>query len=493
MRNQVQLITYADRLGGTIRELRQVLEGPLQGLFGGVHLLPFYTPIDGADAGFDPTDHTEVDPRLGTWEDVAALADHLDLMADLIVNHISAQSAQFRDFLHHGERSPYAGMFLTFDRVFPDGATEQDLLRVYRPRPGLPLTDVTLADGSRRIMWTTFTSAQIDLDVSDPTTITCLRSILDRFAEAGVSIVRLDAVGYAVKTPGTSSFVTTETRAFIDELSSWATERGIEVLVEIHSHYEHQIEIASHVDRVYDFALPPLVLHALFTGDAAPLRRWLEVRPTNAVTVLDTHDGIGVRDVGRDVTDPQRAGLLDDDQIDALVGQIHDHTRGASRLATGEAASNVDLYQVNSTFYDALGRDDRAYLLARLLQFFVPGVPQVYYVGLLAGENDLELLASTGVGRDVNRRRYTGDDLRAALQKPVVRDLLTLIRFRNAHPAFDGEWSFASTGADDITMAWRQGPHEVTMTASLASRDVEISYTENGEVHTVSEIAHLGW
>ena len=493
MRNQVQLITYVDRLGGTLPQLRQLLRGPLAGLFGGVHLLPYFTPIDGADAGFDPTDHTEVDARLGTWDDVATLADDSELMADLIVNHISAQSPQFRDFLQHGERSAFAGMFLTFDRVFPDGATEQDLLRVYRPRPGLPLTDVTLADGSRRIMWTTFTAAQIDLDVHDPGTISYLRSILDRFAEAGVRIVRLDAVGYAVKTPGTSSFVTPETREFIDQLSSWADERGIEVLVEIHSHYEHQIEIARQVDRVYDFALPPLVLHALFTGDAGPLLRWLEVRPTNAVTVLDTHDGIGVRDVGRDATDPERAGLLDDDQIDALVEQIHDNSDGASRLATGEAASNVDLYQVNSTFYDALGRDDRAYLLARLLQFFVPGVPQVYYVGLLAGENDLELLASTGVGRDVNRRHYRADDLRAALEKPVVRDLLTLIRFRNAHPAFDGAWSLTSNGGDGITMAWRQGPHEVTMTASLASRDVEIAYTDDGEVHTVSDIAHLDW
>jgi sucrose phosphorylase len=492
MRNRVQLITYADRLGGTLHGLGELLRGPFAGLFGGVHLLPYFTPIDGADAGFDPTDHTEVDPRLGTWDDVAAIAEHLDVMSDLIVNHISAQSPQFLDFLHDGERSPFAGMFLTFDRVFPDGATEQDLLRVYRPRPGLPLTDVTLADGSRRIMWTTFTSQQVDLDVNDPSTVDYLRSILDRFANAGVKIVRLDAVGYAVKTPGTSSFVTTETRAFIDQLSSWAAERGIEVLVEIHSHYEHQIEIAGQVDRVYDFALPPLVLYSLFTGDLAPLLRWLEVRPTNAVTVLDTHDGIGVRDVGRDATDPQRAGLLDDGQIDALVEQIHENTDGASRLATGEAASNVDLYQVNSTFYDALGRDDRAYLLARLLQLFVPGVPQVYYVGLLAGENDLDLLASTGVGRDVNRRHYDLDALQVALAKPVVRDLLTLIRFRNTHPAFDGEWACTSDGADGITMTWRHGPHEATMTANPATKDVEICYTENGETVTVPDVGQLG-
>jgi sucrose phosphorylase len=157
---------------------------------------------------------------------------------------------------------------------------------------------------------------------------------------------------------------------------------------------------------VYDFALPPLVLHALGSGDGAPLGRWLEIRPRNAVTVLDTHDGIGVVDVGADSSDRTLFGLLAPDDIDRLVESIHAGSQGSSRLATGAAASNLDLYQVNCTYYDALGGDDARYLLARLLQFFTPGIPQVYYVGLLAGSNDMELLARSGVGRDVNRHHY---------------------------------------------------------------------------------------
>ena len=491
MRNQVQLIAYADRLGGTIRDLSDLLTGPLAGLFAGVHLLPFFTPIDGADAGFDPTDHTEVDPRLGSWEDLAALGRSVPVMADLIVNHISTASPQFQDFLARGEDSAYAGMFLTFDRVFPEGATEHDLLRLYRPRPGLPFTDVTLHDRTRRIVWTTFTSAQVDLDVEHPVTVAYLQSILDRFADAGVRMVRLDAVGYAVKTPGTSCFVTPETHRFIEEVGQWATQRDLEVLVEIHSHYERQISIARHVDRVYDFGLSPLVLHGLFTGDTGPLLRWLEIRPTNAVTVLDTHDGIGVRDVGRDVTHPKRPGLLGEAEIDALVERIHEHTGGDSRKATGAAASNVDLYQVNSTYYDALAREDRAYLLARLLQLFTPGVPQIYYVGLLAGHNDMELLASSGVGRDVNRHRYSPEELERALARPVVADLLTLIRFRNAHPAFEGTWSCGSDGPGELAMRWTHGPHEATLRADLASRDVEVSFTHEGTRRTVTEVRGL--
>src|SRR5579884_3913977 len=137
MKNEVQLIAYADRLGGTLRGLLALLDGPLSGLFGGLHLLPFFHRIDGADAGFDPVDHMAVDARLGSWSDVRALASRIDLMADVIVNHISTASPQFRDFARRGAQSPYDGMFLTLDSIFPDGARERDLLRIYRPRPGL--------------------------------------------------------------------------------------------------------------------------------------------------------------------------------------------------------------------------------------------------------------------------------------------------------------------------------------------------------------------
>jgi hypothetical protein len=132
MKNQVQLITYVDRLsGGGFRALNSLLGGQLAGLFGGAHVLPFFTPIDGADAGFDPVDHTRVDDRMGSWEDVLALSSTVELVADLIVNHVSSASPQFVDFSQKGTASKYAGMFLTFERVFPEGARESDLLGIY--------------------------------------------------------------------------------------------------------------------------------------------------------------------------------------------------------------------------------------------------------------------------------------------------------------------------------------------------------------------------
>ena len=263
--------------------------------------------------------------------------------------------------------------------------------------------------------------------------------MLEQLAAAGAAMVRLDAVGYAVKTAGTSCSLTPETLAFVAELTGWARELGLDVLVEVHAHYERQVALASAVDRVYDFALPPLVLHALHTGDAAPLGRWLEIRPANAITVLDTHDGIGVVDVGADQSDPSLAGLLDPTEIDRLVEAVHAASDGGSRLATGSAASNVDLYQVNCTFYDALGRDDARYLVARALQLSSPGSRRRTTSACWPGPTTSSCWPARASGDAAYRHHYGDKEIGAALEQPVVAALARLIRFRNAHPAFGGE------------------------------------------------------
>ena len=147
MKNQIQLITYIDRLGcKNINELNALFKNEFKGLFGGVHLLPFFYPIDGEDAGFDPIDHQLVDPRLGDWKDLNTLSEEVDIMADVIVNHISAKSRQFKDYIDKGNKSKYASMFLSFDKVFPNGASESDLLTISRPRFGFPFTVFKLGD-----------------------------------------------------------------------------------------------------------------------------------------------------------------------------------------------------------------------------------------------------------------------------------------------------------------------------------------------------------
>jgi sucrose phosphorylase len=488
VKNQVQLVTYVDRLGGGgLDELRALLAGPLQGLFGGVHLLPFFHPIDGADAGFDPIDHTQVDPRLGDWAALKRLAAETDVMADVIVNHVSTGSPQFRDFAERGAASPHAGMFLTLDAVFPRGATALDLLAIYRPRPGLPFTVAALAGGERRILWTTFTPQQADIDVTHPRGREYLGGILRVLAANGVRMVRLDAVGYAIKKAGGSCFMMPETYQFIAAFAAEAKALGVEVLVEIHSYFQRQIEIARHVDWVYDFALPPLVLHAFHFGTALPLKRWIGMRPRNALTVLDTHDGIGIVDIGADSADRDgHPGLVPAHELEALVEHIHAASGGQSRHATGAAASNLDLYQVNCTFLDALGRDERALLMARAVQFFLPGVPQVYYVGLLGGENDMELLARTGVGRDINRRRYARAEVEAALARPFARSLGKLIRLRNEHPAFGGAFELLDSAEGCLAMRWQHGASRLVLEADFVGHTFAVFEGMAGGVRPLS-------
>src|SRR5690606_2736223 len=247
-------------------------------------------------------------------------------------------------------------------------------------------------------------------------------------------------------------FMMEETFDFIRDFARRASSHGLQVLVEIHAHHLLQMQIARHVDWVYDFALPPLILHAFFAGTARELNHWIRIRPSNALTVLDTHDGIGVIDIAADSHDPANLrGLVSDAAIERLVQQIHANSHGQSLRATGAAASNLDLYQVNCTFYDALGRDDLRYLLARAIQFFLPGIPQVYYVGLLAGTNDMALLERSGVGRDINRHHYTRAEVLDAMTRPVVADLFTLMKVRNSHPAFHGRFELIESAGPNAS------------------------------------------
>jgi len=482
MKNNVQLITYVDRLTGSgIQALDKILHEQLSGLFSGVHLLPFYYPIDGSDAGFDPIDHTQVDSRLGNWQNVKTLGESHELMADLIVNHMSAQSKEFIDVLDKGSDSPFWQLFLTKEKVFPLGINDEQQAKIYRPRPGSCFTKFLLPNNQSADFWTTFTDNQIDIDVTSNVGQAYLTRILETFSENNITIIRLDAAGYAIKKAGTSCFMLEETFEFIDQLTKKANALGIETLVEIHSYYQTQIEIAKRVDQVYDFALPPLTLHSIFSQDFTALVKWLNISPRNCITVLDTHDGIGIIDVG-----PMngKKGLLDNVEIDNLVERIHLNSAGESQKATGAAASNLDLYQVNCTYYDALAKNDYDYILARAIQFFSPGIPQVYYAGLLAEKNDMALLSKTNVGRDINRPYLDNTYLEQSLQKPITKAVINLIKLRNSSEAFNGDFTVEGDNAS-LKMAWSNDESHATLLVDLAARKASIVIDDNGNKHTV--------
>jgi sucrose phosphorylase len=191
-----------------------------------------------------------------------------------------------------------------------------------------------------------------------------------------------------------------------------------------------------------------------------------------------------VIDVGAD--SDGNPGLLAPAEIDNLVETIHKRSRGQSKQATGAAANNLDLYQVNCTFLDALGGRETEYLIARALQFFSPGIPQVYYIGLLGGRNDMELLARSGVGRDINRHYYKAAEIQSALECPMMQKQIELIRMRNTHPAFAGELRVDVPAEHEIEITWTLGKQWIRLLADLSVPSASITGTSpTGELRPI--------
>ena len=356
-------------------------------------------------------------------------------------------------------------MFLTFDRVFPDGAREADIAAFYRPRPGVPFTPYRGADGRRHLVWTTFMPTQVDIDVHHPAGIAYLERLADTLAAGGVSTVRLDAIGYAVKTPGTDSFMTAHTLEFVAEAARIIRARGMRVLVEVHAHHSQQQAIAPLVDLVYDFATPPLILHSLGTGRVDRLAEWLAVRPAErrdgarharrdrrhrrragrraAGHPVRGRDGRRLRPRGRSRPDgPLRRRIRD-----AHVGEhaAPDQCDVLQRAGRGRRAGCCSLAPCRSSC-----RANRSSTTS----------------GCSAGEDDRGALRRdrSGPRREPAPLR-TGGAAQPRCDTPVARGQLALAALRR-HPAFGGD----SAGRHPTTRAWCWRGARATASAELRVR-----------------------
>jgi sucrose phosphorylase len=477
VKNKVQLITYPDSLGGNLQTLNHALVQHFQGLFeGGVHILPPF-PSSG-DRGFAPLTYLDIEPAFGTWEDIRTISQHTNVMLDLMVNHLSRQSVWFQDFLKKGRKSAYADLFLTLDKVWSNGKPNpNDLKQVFLRRPSPFSTFTVEATGGQETVWTTFgkqdPSEQIDLDIHADATKHLLTEFMTHFSRMGVTFVRLDAVGYVIKKLGTSCFfVEPEIFEFLEWMNRLAASSGIVLLPEVHASFHIQYKLADKGYWIYDFMLPYYILEALTLRSSTHLVDYLKHRPHNQFTQLDCHDGIPVKpdlDERVSVHDARRVVdhcLENGANLSLIVSDQHKGEEG------------FDVHQIRCTYYSALDCDVDAYLTARAIQFFTPGIPQVYYVGLLAGENDSEAVERTGEGREINRHNYTADEVEKAVQKPVVQRLMKLIRFRNQFPAFEGTFSVEET-SDGFAMMWEKDTAHCQLTVNLNTRQSLIVYSNN--------------
>ncbi len=481
LKNQIMLITYSDTLGKNLKELSQVLKEHFTDAIGGVHILPFFP--SSADRGFAPMTYEQVDSQFGSWEDLP-LSDGNgkpnDLMYDFMINHLSKSSDYYKDLIARKDKSPWRDLFLRPEKVYngklPD---EEEVGIIYKRKPRAPFIEAEFEDGTREPLWCTFGEEQIDLDVNSKTGRQFIKDNLIALAKRGARLIRLDAFAYAIKKPGTNCFfVEPDIWELLDYCAAIVKPYGVTILPEIHEHYSIQLKIAEHGYYVYDFALPMLVLHGLYTGRADRIVQWMKICPRKQFTTLDTHDGIGVVDV---------KDLLTDDEMEETRDMLY--TRGANVKPKYSSAeyNNLDIYQINCSYYSALGNQDDAYLLARAVQFFAPGIPQVYYVGMLAGENDIELLEKTKEGRNINRHAYTREEVEEELKRPVVQKLMKLMRFRNSHPAFNGNLVINEGGPNhQIQLCWELGKQWARLNARLDTREFTVTYSSSDGLETCS-------
>ena len=466
LQNKIMLITYADSMGKNLKELHEVLNKYYKDAIGGVHILPFFP--SSADRGFAPMCYAKVDETFGDFSDIEKIGREYYLMFDFMVNHISAQSEYFQDFLKNKENSLYKDMFIRYKEFWKNGEpTQEQIDKIYKRKPRAPYIEAEFADGSKEKIWCTFCTEQIDLDVTKEKTREFIKNTLKEMCCHGASVIRLDAFAYALKKADTSCFfIEPDIWELLYEIENIVKEEGAEILPEIHEHYTIPMKIADKGFWIYDFALPVLTLHALYNHTGKYLKDWMEMCPMKQFTTLDTHDGIGIVDV---------KDLLPDEEIEIVKEQLYKQGANVKKIYSSEAYNNLDIYQVNTTYYSALGNNDDAYLLARAIQFFAPGIPQVYYVGMLVGSNDIELMEHTKNGRDINRHYYSKEEIEDEQDRTVVQKLKELMILRNTHPAFslDGTIEIQIDG-DRLIITRKYGSDSITLKSDLTTYRFEI-------------------
>ena len=447
----VILITYADQVTEPGRPLLQtlgeVLERYVAGAITGVHILPFF-PYS-SDDGFSVIDYTAVNPEFGTWADVEHLACSFRLMFDAVINHISAHSRWFQEFLRGNPE------FADFFIVIEEGT---DLSQVVRPRALPLLTRVQTAHPStgsvhrgERLVWTTFSTDQIDLNYANPEVLLRIIEILLLYVEKGADVIRLDAIAYLWKKIGTPCIHLEETHRVVKLLRAVLDAVAPHVILITETNVPHQENISYFGDgsdeaqMVYQFSLPPLVLHTFHTGDASHLSDWaaglgtLSDR-TTFFNFLASHDGIGVRPV---------EGILSHSEVQALVDRTLAHGGYVSYKAEPDGSQTV--YELNISYFDALSDPNaaepldlqvRRFLASQAIMLSLAGVPGVYVHSLFGSRSYHAGVEQTGRYRSVNREKFRRDRLEQALADPaslrhrVLYPYRRAIRARAAHPAF---------------------------------------------------------
>ena len=410
----------------------------------GVHVLPFF-PWS-SDDGFSVIHYREVNSELGEWAHIQTLASHYDLMADLVLNHVSRESLWFVDYLTGS--LPGRDYFIEVD---PD----TDVSQVTRPRSSPLLVPISTRRGTRHV-WATFSEDQIDLNFENPDVLLEFVGILLFYLQQGVRIIRLDAVAFLWKRLGTSCIHLPETHTVVRLLRAIVDEIAPGTLLITETNVPHAENISyfglerlakgapDEAHMVYQFALPPLLLHTLTRGEATTIQTWLNSLPVlpEQCTYLNftaSHDGIGVRPL---------EGLLPDHERDALLELMHRFGGFVSMRSNPDGSDTP--YEINITWFEAMCGTRRGpdpwqiarFLCSQAIMLSLQGIPALYIHTLTGTLNDVEGVERSGRLRSINRRRWQLDELALLLESPstpthdVFHALHRLLEQRRQEPCF---------------------------------------------------------
>jgi len=437
------LITYGDQLSSAGEKPLQTLSAfcreNLAGVIGGIHILPFYPWT--SDDGFSVTDYRKVDPALGDWNDISTMGENFRLMFDGVINHISSQSEWFKAFLNDDSR--YSDYFIVVE-------DSPDLSKVVRPRT-LPLLTIFNTPSGEKRVWTTFSDDQIDLNYQNPEVLLEILDVLLLYVEQGATFIRLDAIAYLWKEIGTSCIHLPQThqviqflRAVLDQVAPY-----VQLITETNVPHEDNLSYfgdgRNEAQLVYNFALPPLVLHTFRIGDARTLSNWAKglTLPSDHATFfnfLASHDGIGLN--------PAR-GILSTNEIDALVEKTLEYGGLVSYKHNSDGSQSP--YEMNINYFDALSNPQRdeplqlqadRFMAAQAVMLSMVGVPGIYFHSLFGSRSWRAGVDLTGRNRTINRQKF---DLAAfererndglSLRHHVFGSYAQLLRARSSSSAF---------------------------------------------------------
>lgn len=561
--NGVMLNAYPDSIGTSLSDTVRMLQmTEFKDVFSLFYVLPTFFNSD-LDRGFSVIDY-DINTDLVALQDLADLEKlNIKLKFDIVLNHLSVASPQFKDILKNGNQSKYKDFFINWNEFWVGNGIKNEngiivpksefLDKLFMRKSGLPVLKVRFPDGTEQPYWNTFYQqitynkiavsdlqniknvtenqrifickkvndaiennqkfdlidfedcvsfkseilqivaqkrsylGQMDVNANSPLVWEFYEETLQKVSNYGGNILRLDAFAYLHKQIGESNFFNKPgTWDYLERIKQIALKNNLMLLPEIHVEYGLHLhdEVANEGYYIYDFFLPGLTIHTIENKTSKALLTWAKeiiAKGFKTVNMLGCHDGIPVLDLkGKEVNGFYNKGLLEDEEIDKIMTTIMERGGRVKNLYDA-AGKKVSYYQVNATFFSALGEDEQKLLLARAIQLFMPGIPQIWYLDIFAGKNNYEAADNGGSAghKEINRTTLSLQDIENGLKTAVVLKQLELIRLRNTLKAFSGTVAINDEQSDVIDIKWENDGSVAHLIAHLTTRNFTIQHTEN--------------